>query len=111
MAVSHLAVMTSESPGAVRVTVRGELDLSTAERLEDALRVAEARADGHLVLDYSGLEFIDSTGLQVLLDADHRAAAAGRRLVVVLGRGEARRVAELADAIDRLTVSDVVTDS
>ncbi len=109
--MAHLAVMTSEDSGGLRVTVRGELDLSTAERLEDALRAAEARADGRLTLDYSGLEFIDSTGLQVLLDADHRAAAAGRRLVVVLGTGEARRVAELADAVDRLTVSDVVPDA
>jgi len=95
----------------MRVTVRGELDLSTAERLETALREAEARADDRLTLDYSGLDFIDSTGLQVLLDADHRAAASGRRLVVVLGTGEARRVAELADAVDRLTVSDVVGDA
>ena len=108
--MAHLAVMTSEDSGGLRVTVRGELDLSTSERLEDALRVAEARTDGRLTLDYSGLEFIDSTGLQVLLDADHRAAAAGRRLVVVLGTGEARRVAELADAVDRLTVSDVATE-
>jgi len=109
--VAHLAVMTSEGPAGLRVTVRGELDLSTAERLELALREAEARAGGALILDYSGLEFIDSTGLQVLLDADHRAAAAGRQLVVVLGTGEARRVAELADAVDRLTVSDVVGDA
>jgi len=108
--VAHLAVMTSEDRGGLRVTVRGDLDLSTSGRLEEALRVAEARTDGQLVLDYSGLEFIDSTGLQVLLDADHRAAAAGRRLVVVLGTGEARRVAELADAVARLTVSDVATD-
>jgi anti-sigma B factor antagonist len=107
--VAHLAVMTSQGPDGMRVTVRGELDLSTAGRLEEALRLAEARADGQLRLDYSGLEFIDSTGLQVLLDADHRAAAVGRRLVVVLGTGEARRVAELADAVGRLTVSDVVT--
>ncbi len=108
--MAHLAVMTSEDAAGLRVTVRGELDLSTAERLEDALRAAEDRGGERLVLDYSGLEFIDSTGLQVLLDADHRAASAGRRLVVVLGTGEARRVAELADAIDRLTVSDVGTD-
>ncbi len=104
--MAHLAVMTTEDPGGLRVIVRGELDLSTAGRLEEALRAAEARADGRLTLDYSGLEFIDSTGLQILLDADHRAARAGRRLVVVLGTGEARRVAELADAVDRLTLAD-----
>ena len=105
--MAHLAVMTTDEASGPRVIVRGELDLSTAGRLEDALRLAEARADGQLTLDYSGLDFIDSTGLQVLLDADHRAAQAGRRLVVGLGTGEARRVAELADAVDRLTLADV----
>jgi anti-anti-sigma factor len=59
------------------------------------------------VIDYSGLHFMDSTGLQVLLDADVRAAKAGRRLVVVPGDGEARRVLELVDVLDRLQVAEV----
>ena len=88
------------------VSVTGQLDMATAERVEAALRAAEADAPPVMTLDYSSLEFVDSTGLQILLDADHRARHADRRLHVVLGDGEARRVALLADVASRLTVSD-----
>ena len=105
--MAHLTVMTTEDGDALRVIARGQLDLSTAERLEEALRQAEARGPATLLLDYSSLDFIDSTGLQVLLDADVRASADGRRLVVRLGTGEAHRVVALADAARRLQVAEI----
>lgn len=104
--MGHLTVMTSDQRGRPRVVVRGQLDLSTSERLEQAVSDAELRAPDGLTIDVSGLEFIDSTGLQVLIDADLRARGAGRGLSVVLGRGEARRVAELADVASRLDVPE-----
>src|SRR3954463_429431 len=100
--------MTTDDGDGLRIIVRGQLDLSTGERLEQALAEAERRANGGgITLDYSGLEFLDSTGLQILLDADVRASRDGHRIAVVLGHGEARRVAELADVVDRLTVAEV----
>lgn len=93
--------------GTVRLLLRGALDTTTGDQVEEALVAAEAAASARLVLDYSGLTFMDSTGLQLLLDADLRAAEAGRELSVVLGTGEARRVVTLADATDRLSVADV----
>ncbi len=50
---------------AIRLTLRGELDLGTAARLEQAL----AEADGDVLLDLRGLTFMDSTGVRVLLEA------------------------------------------
>lgn len=92
----------------VRVAAVGELDLLTADRLERAIHAAEERVGaGRLVLDYSGLDFMDSTGLQLLLDADVRAAEAGRALVVAVGDGEARRVFKLVDVLSRLRVTEV----
>ena len=105
--MAHLTVMTTEDGDALRVIARGQLDLSTAARLEDALHQAEARGPVTLLLDYSSLDFIDSTGLQVLLDADVRAQTDGRRLVVRLGTGEASRVVALADAARRLRVAEL----
>lgn len=106
--MGDLRVSTSDAGGTVLVTPEGALDLATAERLEQAIAAAERRvADGRLVLDFSALEFMDSTGLQVLLDADVRAAAEGRALEVVTGDGAARRVLELADALPRLKVTRI----
>jgi anti-sigma B factor antagonist len=106
--VTKLTVETSADADAVRVAARGELDLLTAARLERALEEAESSLGARrLVLDYSGLEFMDSTGLQVLLDADVRAAEAGWELVVAVGESEARRVLELVDVLSRLQVAEV----
>ena len=55
-----------------------------------------------LVLDLRKVTFFDSSGLQLVLDADVRAREEGRSFVVALGDGEPRRVLDLADVADRL---------
>jgi anti-sigma B factor antagonist len=68
------------------VTVRGELDLATARKLERVL-AAQARHDGPFVLDLRGLSFIDASGLGVLLRAN--ADARHRRTELQLSPGDA----------------------
>ena len=91
----------------LRLIVGGELDLTTADRLERAIAEAERATPRLLVLDLRAVEFFDSTGLQLLLDADVRARGDGRALRVVSGAGEVARVLALTDVETRL---DVVTD-
>jgi anti-anti-sigma factor len=93
--------------GTVRLVVRGELDLTTGERVDRALRDAERGDPATLVLDLTGVDFFDSTGLQILLDADVRARADGRRLVVRAGDGEVARVLALTDVSARLHAAQV----
>jgi anti-anti-sigma factor len=92
---------------AVRLVVAGELDLTTAGRLERAVVEAERAAQPRLVLDLRDVGFFDSTGLQILLDADVRARERGRGLRIVAGTGEVARVLALTEVEARL---DVVTD-
>jgi len=82
--------------------VGGELDLTTAGRLERAVLDAERAAPATLVLDMRRVDFFDSTGLQILLDTEVRARAAGRRLVVHAGTGEVARVLALTEVTERL---------
>ena len=67
-------------PAADRYTVRpvGELDLSTAGRLTDALAIAGRSGAELVVLDLTGLTFIDSSGVRVIVQAvrDSRAPVA-----------------------------------
>jgi anti-sigma B factor antagonist len=65
------------------VAVLGELDIATAPSLDDAVLGLEDARPGLLVIDLTGVSFIDSTGLSVLLTASNRAREQGRRLVVV----------------------------
>ena len=98
-------VETQQSNGAVRVIVRGELDMETGPRADDALRRIEASGPATVVLDLRDVSFFDSTGLQLVLDADVRAREEGRHFLVALADdGEPRRVLLLAEVLNRLTL-------
>jgi anti-anti-sigma factor len=90
----------------IRLVVRGELDLETGPRLREELLIAEADAPRVLVLDLRDVSFFDSTGLELVLDAEVRAREAGRTFVVLPGDGEPRRVLELAEVADRLILEE-----
>jgi anti-anti-sigma factor len=92
--------------GHARILVRGELDVETGPRLLEELTAAEAAAPALLVLDLRDVSFFDSTGLQIVLDAEVRARDEGRTFVVLPGDGEPRRVLELAEVADRLTLEE-----
>ncbi|WP_053735066.1 STAS domain-containing protein [Nocardia sp. NRRL S-836] len=79
--------------GAV-VAVAGEVDLSTSGllRAELALACASGDAAGDVVVDFSELTFIGSSGLHVLIEV---AAGLGERRLVLLGGGWAAYVVNL----------------
>jgi anti-sigma B factor antagonist len=54
------------------LTASGEIHVSTAPELSERLNSAIASGRTRLVLDFTGVEFIDSTGLSVLLNALRR---------------------------------------
>ncbi|KRF14969.1 STAS domain-containing protein [Nocardioides sp. Soil796] len=62
-----LTLVTREVDGATIVAVEGEIDVYTAPKLRD--KITELVADGshHLIIDMEGVEFLDSTGLGVLV--------------------------------------------
>ena len=89
----------------IRLVVHGDVDMTTGDRLESELLRAEREQPGTLTLDLCDVDFFDSTGLQLLLDADVRAHEEDRRVVVIPGDGEAARVLALAEVSDRLNVA------
>ena len=89
----------------IRLVVHGDVDMTTGDRLESELLRAEREQPGALTLDLTDVDFFDSTGLQLLLDADVRAHEEDRKVVVIPGDGEAARVLALAEVSDRLNVA------
>ena len=71
----------------MHVVLGGELDIATVSELDAALRLAWASSDV-IVLDLRELEFIDSSGVHLLVAADRRIRRAGGRLIVVRGPWE-----------------------
>lgn len=93
------------------VALSGELDVAGAGLLElELARVAADHDPATLVLDLSGLEFMDSTGLRIVVLADERARAQDRRLTLVRGPQDVQRVFEITRMTDRLHFVDTATE-
>lgn len=73
----------------------GEIHVSTAPELAERLTAAIAAGRTRLVLDFSDVEFIDSTGLSVLLNALRRLARADGALVLVCTNPTVLRLFEI----------------
>jgi anti-sigma B factor antagonist len=83
--------------GVRTISVRGELDLSTAPELEGALEAALESDEGSVLIDLSRCEFIDSTGIALIVRAWQRLDSGenGRGLVICSQNDQVRRVLEI----------------
>jgi anti-sigma B factor antagonist len=81
--------------------VKGELDIYTAPRLKEAVLAALNGGAGSLAIDLSEVEFLDSTGLQVLMSAKKRTAERGGDVYLLGVGGQIRRVFTLL-SLDRI---------
>jgi len=86
--------------GVCIVAVRGELDLGTASDLEPPLEDAISSGDASVLIDLSECEFIDSTGIALIVRAWQRLdrAADGDgdgRVVICSDNEQVRRVLEI----------------
>lgn len=101
-----LELDTEERDGLVRIALKGELDLSSVGKVQDALDRAEASGPAVVLLDLSKLTFLDSTGLRCLVTADQRAREAGRRLVLIRGSDAVQRVFSITRLEEQLEMVD-----
>jgi anti-anti-sigma factor len=90
---------SSEVDGVRVVAVRGELDLSTAPDLEGPLEEALGDGEASVLIDLTECEFIDSTGIAMIvrawqqLDGDEER---GGRLVISNSNDQVQRVLEIS---------------
>jgi anti-sigma B factor antagonist len=99
----NLDFATTRNGTVVVVAPTGELDLSGATVLEAELdRLAVEPELAAVVLDLRGLEFMDSSGLRLVVLADMRAREAGRRFALIRGGETVHRVFEITRMSERL---------
>ena len=82
----------------------GEIDAATVADVDVAL--SNSALPVPVTVDLSGVEFIDSTGLRVLLDAHQQRLAAGEALHFVNVSRAARRLFEIAGVHEYLVIVD-----
>ena len=101
--------VTADDRGdSVHLRLSGELDISTAPKVEDELARVEPNRPELIVLDLTDLAFMDSTGLRLLIAADTRARQQGRRLLIVKGPEAVQRVFRITRLEERLEIVDDV---
>jgi anti-anti-sigma factor len=85
-----------ESPGVLVIEVSGEVDVSNVDRLRDQVDAAVQSGPNQVIFDLGELEFIDSSGLALLVTIANdigqarlrRPSAIVRRVVKVTGLAE-----------------------
>ena len=104
-------VQVSERDACAVLTVTGELDVATAPQLrQEAVRLTTS-GQAHLVIDLSGVDFLDSTGLGVIVGVLKRARTHGGELAVCGAENHVRKVFEITRISDVLPMHATVDEA
>lgn len=103
---NRLEVALEPDPQGVRVRIAGELDLATAPELDQLLDEVGNGGYERVLIDLSGLEFMDSTGLSSIVRAYRLADTNGHRLTLRRGSPQVQRLFEITETLDRFAFED-----
>jgi anti-sigma B factor antagonist len=103
-----LELLTEAIPGdastashGFRVALRGEVDAGTAHKLADTLDALVDDGAKLVVLDASDVEFLDSSGLRVIVNTGVKLSNAGGRLLIEGMSGAVQRVLEVSGLLEQ----------
>ena len=99
-------VQTTDGPLGPVVALSGEIDLAAVDSVEHRIRDVVAGEPDLLVLDLRNVEFMDSSGLRLVLRLDQEQRERQGRLVLVRGGRRVARVLELTGAERQLEMVD-----
>ena len=106
-----LSVSTREQDGRMIVEVGGEIDVYSAPTLRDQLNGLVAAGHHHLIVDMQGVEFLDSTGLGVLVGVWHRLGARRGSLALAAPSRQIQRILATTGLTKMLAVYDHEADA
>ena len=87
---------------AALIVVSGELDIASAPQLEQTLDQINPELTKLVVVDLRELEFMDSTGLSIIVRAHHRLSESDCELTLVRGPAQVQRLLDLTGVADRV---------
>jgi len=108
--VAELSFSVEPRGASVVVSVRGELDITSSPRFDECLSEAGTRGD-RVVLDMSGVDFMDTTALAVIVGHWRRLAAAGRMFSLAGARYRYTKALWITGLADRLPMYDTVDEA
>jgi anti-sigma B factor antagonist len=94
------------------VHVHGEVDMASAPHLRDVfIGVLAAEPSAHLIVDLGGVEFIDSTGIGVIVAAHQRVTANGGWFTAVVPTAKVRKVLQITGLLRVWRVTGSLEDA
>jgi anti-sigma B factor antagonist len=113
MAHDELSIdLKTESDGKTLVfKLRGSLDLATAPTIRAALAEATEKESHELIVDLTQLEFLDSTGLGVLIGAHRRAVEHGGAFRLIIADGPISRLLNITGLVAVFAVYHSLEDA
>ncbi|MCH4082917.1 MAG: anti-sigma factor antagonist [Coriobacteriaceae bacterium] len=99
-------VSTSKTDTGSKISVSGEVDVSNASGLRDAIDAALEEKAPSIEVDLSQVTYIDSTGIGVLVGGVHRAADAGLSLSVSNPQRNVARVLDMLGVSGELGIGE-----
>jgi anti-sigma B factor antagonist len=106
-----LIVAFYHGPGHVLLTVTGECDVATCDQFRAAMEQMVTPGTDRLIVDLSGLTFLDSTGIHTLVDAQAMLTAAGHRLVLARPQPIVARILSLSGVDQLIRVVGTVAEA
>ncbi|MGH9186811.1 MAG: STAS domain-containing protein [Acidimicrobiales bacterium] len=91
----------AERDGSFVIVARGDIDVASAPRLREAVIDALGRGHRHMVIDLDAVDFLDSTGLGVLVGALKRVRTLGGDLHLVCNQTRILKVFDIT-GLDRV---------
>jgi anti-sigma B factor antagonist len=101
-----ITLSTSTEDGVTTVTVVGEVDTFTAPVLRSSLDTQLEQSPSELVIDLSGVQFLGSAGLAVLVETQKSARAKDVGLRLIATTRAVTRPLEVTGLIDLFTIAD-----
>lgn len=103
---SQFRLEVGSEGSATLIVVHGELDLASGPELEGELARVREQSPMTLIIDLRRLDFMDSTGLSILVRAHQQAAEDGCEFGLVRGTPQVQRLLELTGVSERMAMAD-----
>jgi anti-sigma B factor antagonist len=107
----HLRIAVSQEDDRVVLALDGELDMASAPLLQRAVEDVELARRPLLVLDLGRLEFIDSTGLRIILSTRKRCQERDQELAVTRGSQQVERLLSVTGMAEHLRTVPAAGDA
>jgi anti-sigma B factor antagonist len=102
----QIDVTQAADDGPVLVALDGELDLVSSRTFLQAVAELQRLQPAQVVFDLAGLAFVDSSGINALVQAVRAIEAEGGGAVLAAPSGPARRVFEITRAHEIVTIAE-----